>query len=63
MSEEKRRVSSPCISICALNKDDVCVGCYRTADEIRDWVMMADDERIKVIDKSMQRAQASNPFA
>ena len=48
-SKSPARVPSPCVSICALNDDDVCVGCYRTAEEIRNWVMLDDDERIGVV--------------
>ena len=27
-------VKSPCIEVCSLNNEDVCIGCYRTANEI-----------------------------
>jgi len=62
-SKAPGRVASPCISICALDDDDVCMGCYRTSDEIRNWVMMDDEERIDVIKMSMKRSRATNPFA
>jgi predicted Fe-S protein YdhL (DUF1289 family) len=39
---------SPCVSICALDEDDICTGCYRTASEITDW-FMADDARKQAI--------------
>ncbi|MGV6806979.1 MAG: DUF1289 domain-containing protein [bacterium] len=56
-------LSSPCISICALDENDVCVGCYRTAKEIREWLLMEDDERMEVLEKSAERAREKNPFA
>jgi predicted Fe-S protein YdhL (DUF1289 family) len=62
-SKAAGRVTSPCISICALNDDDVCMGCYRTSDEIRNWVMMDDEARMGVIKVSMKRSRAENPFA
>lgn len=40
--------ASPCVSICALDEDDICTGCYRTATEITDW-FMADDARKRAI--------------
>jgi predicted Fe-S protein YdhL (DUF1289 family) len=46
-------ISSPCISICALDEDDVCMGCYRTGDEITDW-FVADDERKREILKDCE---------
>ncbi|MCC1497278.1 DUF1289 domain-containing protein [Alcanivorax sp. 1008] len=33
-------VPSPCVSICALDGDDVCVGCFRTGREISYWGRM-----------------------
>ena len=51
---------SPCVSICRL--DDItgyCVGCLRTIDEIRDWIIMMPAEReavLKQLDKRRQSA-------
>jgi hypothetical protein len=30
---------SPCLSICTLDEDSVCMGCLRTLDEIKDWAL------------------------
>ena len=30
-------IKSPCIQQCCLNDDDMCVGCYRTVEEITLW--------------------------
>ncbi len=60
MSETE--VKSPCISVCVLDDDDVCMGCYRSAAEITDWVMMDDDEKREVIKRSRERFEASNPI-
>lgn len=46
---EKEMVKSPCISVCVLNTDDICEGCYRTALEITDWVMYDNDEKREVL--------------
>tara|TARA_R110000787_G_scaffold61923_5_gene140194 strand:- start:7308 stop:7556 length:249 start_codon:yes stop_codon:yes gene_type:complete len=56
-------ISSPCVSICALDHEDVCIGCHRTAREIRDWLLMDDDERLEVIAKAAERGCKNNPFA
>ena len=51
-----RRVMSPCIGICTLDrKSGFCLGCKRTIDEIARWPMMADDERRKVVDSLKTR--------
>ena len=47
---------SPCISICTLDDDDVCMGCYRSLDEIVDWTMMSDDEKRTVLGNVAERA-------
>lgn len=52
---KQRRVGSPCVSICLLDTQDVCTGCYRSADEITDWVMLDDDARRRVIARSRER--------
>ncbi|MDQ8022305.1 MAG: DUF1289 domain-containing protein [Moraxellaceae bacterium] len=42
-------IASPCIRHCCLDQDgDVCVGCFRTLDEITRW-READDETRRLI--------------
>lgn len=39
-------VPSPCISVCQIDEaTDLCLGCARTLDEIRDWPIMSADEK------------------
>ncbi|WP_435211802.1 DUF1289 domain-containing protein [Luminiphilus sp. nBUS_16] len=40
--------ASPCVSICALDANDICLGCFRTGNEITDW-FIADDVRKREI--------------
>ena len=56
-------VNSPCISVCALNEDNQCVGCFRTVEEITQWVRMDRARRLAVLEKCRQRAKRNNPFA
>lgn len=30
-------VVSPCIGVCALDDNDICIGCFRSAEEIGQW--------------------------
>ncbi len=48
-------VISPCVSICKLDKNGVCVGCYRTIEEIRDWYRLDNDGRKLIIEKTKLR--------
>jgi len=41
------RVDSPCIKVCQLDAQNVCVGCGRTLAEIAEWSRMsAETQRI-----------------
>ena len=31
---------SPCISVCVLDEQGICQGCFRSADEVTDWSCM-----------------------
>jgi predicted Fe-S protein YdhL (DUF1289 family) len=56
-------IESPCISICALDENDICVGCYRSAEEITRWSQADNVERRSIIASAGTRARAANPFA
>ncbi|GAB2189381.1 DUF1289 domain-containing protein [Sessilibacter sp. MAH2] len=55
-------INSPCVSVCVLNDEDVCVGCYRTGSEISQWGRMADDNKLAVLEHCRERAKKLNPF-
>ena len=41
-------VESPCIGVCEL-KDNICIGCNRTVEQITNWETMTDEQKEKVI--------------
>tara|TARA_R100001510_G_scaffold17285_1_gene14587 strand:+ start:274 stop:435 length:162 start_codon:yes stop_codon:yes gene_type:complete len=41
-------VESPCIGLCEL-KDNICIGCNRTDEQITNWEAMSQEEKEKVI--------------
>ena len=44
-------IPSPCISVCQIDNDSgECLGCRRTLEEIRDWIIMTADEKTAVIE-------------
>ena len=47
-------VPSPCIKVCRI-EDGLCVGCKRTLDEIRDWMILSDYEQKKLLHELMWR--------
>lgn len=48
-------VRSPCVNICFLEDDDICVGCYRSADEITEWSAASNERRKEILILSHQR--------
>lgn len=58
MNDEKA-VRSPCVHVCALDEQDICLGCQRTADEITRWGRMDNAERRVVLQRCLERARAS----
>ena len=54
--------SSPCISVCVLDENNICSGCYRSADEITDWSMASDEQKREVLRRARERMQASSSF-
>ena len=59
MTEEEPK--SPCVSICVLDEQDICQGCYRSAEEITDWFMASADEKHAMLARAKERFLASNP--
>ncbi|MET1026967.1 MAG: DUF1289 domain-containing protein [Dongiaceae bacterium] len=63
--EERRRLlasgpASPCISVCQMdNKTGYCIGCLRTIDEIRDWIISTPDERNRILARIAERKAAA----
>lgn len=48
-------VKSPCINVCKLNEKQICIGCYRSLDEIDNWNQLKDDEKIMVNELAKKR--------
>ena len=36
---------SPCVRICTLNTDNICIGCGRNADELKNWINFSDETK------------------
>lgn len=58
MREEEPQ--SPCISICVLDDQDVCQGCFRTGCEITDWFAASASEKEQILENARERYRASN---
>lgn len=58
---EERELASPCISVCLLDEQDICLGCYRSAAEITDWFMANPSEKRDILARALDRRLADNP--
>jgi len=50
-------VESPCIGTCTLGPDGLCVGCFRSADEIGAWLTFSAAQRSAIMKVLPERGQ------
>lgn len=55
MSDSSERVPSPCVSVCVLDDDDVCIGCHRTGMEISQWGRLVPERQREVLARCRER--------
>jgi predicted Fe-S protein YdhL (DUF1289 family) len=48
-------IESPCIDRCCLDDDDICVGCFRSLDEIKQWSSSSNMQRVVILRKANLR--------
>ncbi|WP_096364091.1 MULTISPECIES: DUF1289 domain-containing protein [Thiohalobacter] len=53
--------ASPCIRVCTLDDDDVCLGCGRTLGEITEWGGADPARRREILAAAEQRRAAGSP--
>ena len=53
-------VQSPCIDICRLDAQQLCIGCRRTIGEISEWSRATDARRREILSDLKARAAARN---
>ncbi|WP_255301051.1 DUF1289 domain-containing protein [Pseudomonas syringae] len=54
-------VASPCISLCRLDEQKVCLGCFRHVEDIREWRSADDDRRRQIRHEADQRRARAEP--
>ena len=56
MSVLPEHLQSPCVKVCALDPDTgLCGGCYRTIDEIADWIEMTPEQQRATLNRAARR--------
>ncbi|OOR87486.1 hypothetical protein B0182_12055 [Moraxella bovis] len=49
MQNELFMIDNPCIGVCAMNKKDYCMGCFRNRTERQTWHIISNGERAKIL--------------
>ena len=51
-------IPSPCVSVCQFKKHElICKGCYRSQDEVRNWMIMSQSEKLESLAKVALRRE------
>jgi len=45
--------------VCVLDDNDICTGCFRSAEEITDWFMATAEQKREVLRRVRERRAAS----
>lgn len=53
------QIKSPCMNLCCLDDEDVCIGCHRSVKEITGWSRMDYQQKKATMVKVIAREQAS----
>jgi uncharacterized protein len=55
-SANRPAVASPCVNICRLDAQGLCIGCLRTLGEIAEWSQASDTRRLEILGALKARA-------
>jgi len=59
---KRDEIQSPCLKICIVDpKSRLCMGCYRSIDEVRDWSRMTDQQRSAIMEELPARENLAKP--
>ena len=56
LKQVDKTVDSPCIQVCTYDEEEeFCIGCYRTKEELQDWLIMTRQQKLEVLKKIAER--------
>lgn len=53
----EQTVKSPCVYVCSLDDQDVCIGCQRSGAEITEWGRASNERRREILRSCEIRAR------
>jgi len=57
MTDTELFIESPCLDTCCLDDDEICLGCFRSLEEIKQWSNATNQERLAVLHNCSRRRQ------
>ncbi len=51
--------TNPCVRNCCLNEKDICLGCFRTLEEITGWQRFTKKEKVVILEMCTNRRNDS----
>lgn len=59
---KRNEIESPCVNICLIHRETrLCVGCYRSVEEIGRWSSMQPEERKAIMAELKGRESEARP--
>jgi len=59
MDDIDKKIESPCVRHCCLDDHDICLGCFRSLEEIKQWQAAANEQRQKILNNVASRKAQS----
>jgi uncharacterized protein len=56
-NSDEERVPSPCVGACCLDDEQICLGCFRSHDEIVQWWESGDEGRREILAQAACRRE------
>ena len=61
-SRPPRAIATPCVQVCIVDgASGLCLGCFRTLEEIATWARKSDDERSIIMESLSGRRDRIDP--
>lgn len=57
-TRHKEATRSPCVRMCTLDDDDICIGCGRSLEEIKGWSGYSEQTRVRLLLECRRRLAA-----
>jgi predicted Fe-S protein YdhL (DUF1289 family) len=55
-------IATPCVKVCVVDgASSLCLGCFRTLEEIAGWAALGDEERRRIMAELPERRSQIDP--